>query len=174
MHVVRGTFRKDRHDPSKDVEPTPTAPEHRPKPPAPLHGPARAEWNRLVARKIADGTLSKTDDALLYQAASLFGEIEELSADRRRQIQFVQSLRRRIAKFPATELAAVVEQIGRLEKTTVRLTTQIRAGRQTMRQLLSELGLSPLTRGRCSKTLSGMSGPQLSPADKFRARKRGA
>ena len=174
VHVMRGTFRRDRHGASPAAAPASPAEAPTVRPPRPLAGFARAEWKRLIARKIADRTLHASDAALIYQTACLFGELEDLAADRRRQQQLAGQLRRRVSRLPGSELATVVEQIARLEKLTVRLATQLRAGRQAIRHLYAELGLSPLTRDRASKTLTGLEAARptsLSRTEAFAAKK---
>src|SRR5687768_3938347 len=75
-HVLRGTFRKDRHG----DDATPEPPIGAPKPPKPLSGDAKAEWNRMVHRLTTTRTLSLVDDGMLYEHCRLFAETEDLTA----------------------------------------------------------------------------------------------
>lgn len=75
-HVLRGTFRGDRHDDSSIVVPISGAPE----PPRPLTGEALAEWGRVTAHLSSTGAISKVDSAILYQYCRLHADAEMIQA----------------------------------------------------------------------------------------------
>src|SRR5215471_15173342 len=61
-HRAQGTFQKVRHDGYEIPDPPPGIPE----PPMRLEGLARQEWDNMVGRLQASGTLKKVDDAAVH------------------------------------------------------------------------------------------------------------
>jgi phage terminase small subunit len=149
LHVLRGTFRKDRHG---DHE-SPAAPTGRPQMPKGLSPVARAEWTRMVDRLEAAGSLTIVDDAALYQYAKLFAETEAISTD---NAEF-RKLSRQLKKIAMDELegAELVEAIGKivlLQHDIAKQTGQLRQGHMAVRQYLVEFGMTPAARTRVKLT----------------------
>jgi P27 family predicted phage terminase small subunit len=167
MHLLEGTHRPDRHGERETPEP----PTGRPDTPPMLAGHALAEWDRMIARLEALGTLAVVDDAALYQYVCLFGETEDTQDRRRETAGLVTTLQATIAREatrignvapPVTEadddpldtarreLADAVSQVLELQQLIGKMTTQLRQGHMAIRQYLVEFGLTPAARTRVS------------------------
>ncbi|HXH05866.1 MAG TPA: P27 family phage terminase small subunit [Vicinamibacterales bacterium] len=158
LHVLQGTFRPSRHGDHTTPEP----PAGRPRPPRPLVGTARAEWDRMVERLEQAGTLSLVDDAALYQYVQLFAETEELREecselrrDQRELRRLTLELRRTAGALRGRELQRAIGEIVKLQlalsdlrRLRASVTTKIRQGRMALRQYLVEFGMTPSARGR--------------------------
>src|SRR5690242_8852171 len=108
-HVLRGSFRDDRHGDKHTPEPSKGIPE----PPKPLEGDGREEWDRMVARLTDSGTLCKVDDAVLYQYAWLFAEVEELRVDLETARGSAQILEENIRGLEGPDLVAVFQEVAK-------------------------------------------------------------
>lgn len=162
-HVVKGTFRSDRHADAVAPEP----PRGRPEPPKALEGEATEEWDRMIARLELSGALSKVDDAALYQYVRLFAETEQASVSREEANASVQILEENIGGLKGPDLVAAFQEIGKMRRLEASYATQIRQGRMAIRQYLVEFGLTPAARSRVKLPPK----PQASKADQFRAAK---
>ena len=144
VHMLRGTFRPDRHADAV----TPELPVGTPVPPKELTGDALAEWQRMVARLEQMGILSVVDDAALYQAARLFAETE---ADAERQSEVaasVEILEANLNDLDGDGKVACFQEISKMRQLEASYGTKIRQGRMAMRQFLVEFGLTPAARSR--------------------------
>jgi P27 family predicted phage terminase small subunit len=151
MHLLQGTFRKDRHS---DYE-TPEPPKGRPVPPKKLTGDARLEWDRMVARLEQVGSLSDVDDATLYQYVRLFAEVEDTRADFADIGPLVTTLKRRaLRKLDGQELVDAIEKVVELQKLKNRLKVQAKAGALAIRQYLVEFGITTTSRVRVKTKLA--------------------
>ena len=148
MHLVSGTFRGDRHDAAGDV----VVPDGRPEMPKGLKGPARAEWDRMTARMEEVHTLTRVDDAALYQYCKLFAETETLEVDREAGRKMTMALRHQTRKLEGAELVEAITQIVKLKYLEAKIAVQIRQGRMALRQYLVEFGMTPSARTRVKPT----------------------
>lgn len=149
-HALAGTGRKDRGTkPKAGASPDPDPPAGRPPMPIGLIGPAREEWTRMVDRLEAARTISKVDDAALYQYCCLFAETELVIVAHRTNVALVEKLQRVIDKLTNGELIVeAIAQIVQLKKLEAKLTAQLRMGHLAVRQYLVELGMTPAARSR--------------------------
>lgn len=144
IHVVQGTFRKDRHG----AAPAPEPPKGTPIPPRPLKGEAQAEWDRMVARLEESKTLSIVDDAALYQYVQLHAETEEIKADNARVRALSAQLKRAIKNLDGMELVEAIDKIVSLQHILAGQVRQLRQGHMALRQYLVEFGMTPTSRSR--------------------------
>lgn len=136
-HLVRGTFRRDRHEGAASVVATPGPPE----PPKPLAGDAKEEWDRVVLALSDTGAISVVDGSVLYDYCRLFADAERLQ-------KAVDAL-----EMPFFE-KVTVDGAGQ-EHSEPKVHpgfAQLRAYRQALRSYLVEFGLTPASRNRV-KTL---------------------
>jgi phage terminase small subunit len=168
-HVLRGTFRKDRHAEDADVN----APSGDPVPPVALSGHAKAEWDRMVSRLTSTHTLSIVDDAALYQYVRLFEETESVREDYDRLRKMSQTLMKMARKLEGGDLVEALGKITALEHQMGRQTIRLRQGHMAIRQYLVEFGMTPSARTRVKTVGGGAEIPQ-SRVDQFRRSKRGA
>lgn len=151
MHLLQGTFRKDRHGDHQ----TPEAPTGIPVPPKRLTGDAKAEWDRMVARLQKTGALSVVDDAALYQYVLLFAETEELKKEHADVTRLMGSLKRAsVRKLDGRELVEAIKQIVVLKQVQGKTKMQLRQQRMAIRQYLVEFGQTPSARTRVKLTLA--------------------
>lgn len=143
LHVIQGTFQPSRHTSATDIEAPRGVPSARD-----LAGEARAEWDRMVERLTAIGTLSTIDDAALRRYALLHAETESLTAEHRRLGQLSAKLMKEARRLEGAELTAAIGGIVALEKLQARLLPQLRQGSMALRQWLVEFGLTPAARTR--------------------------
>lgn len=151
-HILRGTFRRDRHGPRPEevdlsaksnlsakssVKPTPRKP---------LKGEAKAEWDRVVAELEDIGQLALIDAGRLFQYVSLFAEVEAISANQVVTEELIKKARKAMNGLDGLELLQAVEQVVKLQQLVVRQTNQLRQGRMALRQYLNDLGLTPVAR----------------------------
>lgn len=167
-HVLRGTFRPDRHG----DDATPEPPIGAPTPPKPLAGDAKAEWNRMVHRLTTTKTLSLVDDGALYQYCDLFAETEALKG----KYWVIEKQTRQLTKIVAkqkldgSEFVAALKQITELQRQSIGLVTKLRQNHLALRTWLVEFGLTPSARTRV-KQLGGGAERLQSKVDQFRQRK---
>lgn len=143
-HVLAGTFRRDRHADAVTPEPASGTPE----PPIELPEDVRAEWDRMVVRLTESGTLSRVDDAAIYQYARLFAETEQLAVSREEASGSIRIMEDNLAGIENGDLAAVFQEITKLRQLEKGYATSIRQGRMAIRQYLVEFGMTPAARSR--------------------------
>lgn len=148
LHVLQGTFRKDRHGEGE----TPEAPVGTPTPPGKLSATARAEWDRMVARLTTTRALTVVDDAVLYQYACLFAEVEEQKGEAARLRKLSSDLKVAASKLDGEVLVEAIGKIVTLQHIIARLSTQLRQGHMAIRQYLVEFGMTPSARTRVKVT----------------------
>lgn len=165
VHVLRGTFRGDRHT-NAAVAPPP--PKGRPEPPKPLEGDALAEWDRMVRRLEQCGTLAVVDDAALYQYVRLFEETEQHASTKDVVAASTQILEENIGDLRGADLVAAFQEISKMRRLEAGYATQIRQGRMAIRQYLVEFGQTPAARSRVSAPTESQ---PKSKAAQFRAAK---
>lgn len=139
-----GTYRDDRHAGFKNMKHVPGKPET----PKDLSGDALDEWNRMVSRMEQTGSLSKIDDAAIYQYAKLYAET--LSSERH-AAKINKNIDKLVAASNRLEDADLVEamrQITGLEKVVASYNGMVRMGRMAIRQYLVEFGMTSSARGR--------------------------
>lgn len=146
IHALRGTERADRHDGYSVPEP----PVGTPEPPKALETDAAAEWDRMIGRLELSGSLSKADDAALYQYCQMFSETERLSVKQAEVDQAVQRLEESAADadLEVKDRMALYLEIGKMRQLEAGYDNKIRQGRMALRQWLVEFGLTPAARGR--------------------------
>lgn len=144
QHRLEGTFQKVRHAGFTNPEP----PKGRPESPKKLAGEAKSEWDRMIVRLEANGTLAKTDDAALYQYCRLFAETEDLARLRDETGASVAILEENLSGLEGADLVACFQEISKLRQLESRYAVQIRQGRMAQRMFLQEFGLTPASRGR--------------------------
>ena len=166
-HVLLGTFQKCRHGDGEAPEP----PVGKPEPPRPLKGEAKSEWARMVARLELSQTLSKVDDAALYQYVQLHAETESITADNTRVRSLSASLKKAIKNLDGMELVEAIDKIVSLQHIISNQVRQLRQGHMALRQYLVEFGMTPTARSRVKA--NGGQKP-ASKIDAFRASKTGA
>lgn len=164
-HVLRGTFRADRH--AGDTTPEP--PKGRPEPPIPLVGAAKAEWTRMLDRLEKNNTLSIVDDAALFQYAELFGETQEIKTDNSRLRKMSVTLMAMVKRLQGSELVETIGRIVDIEHELSRQATKLRQNRMALRQWLVEFGMTPSARTRVKQN-AGPAAPK-SRVDQFRQSK---
>lgn len=164
--VVAGTFRNDRHGDHESPDP----PKGPPEAPKDLTGDALAEWQRMVWRLEVSGTLSKVDDASIYQYACLFAETEQHVVARDEARESVKLLQENLSDLNGADLVQCFQEISKMARLEASYSTQIRQGRMAIRQFLVEFGMTPAARSRVKLPPSK---PQ-SKVDQFRSMKAGA
>lgn len=164
LHVLEGTFRKDRHG---DVE-NPEPPIGTPKPPKKLTGEALAEWKRMLERLTTSKTISIVDDAALYQYCRLFAETEAVADDYTETRALSTTLKKALTKLEGADLVAAVGEIVKLRQLLGKQTTQSRQQRMAIRQYLVEFGLTPSSRGRVKITNKKPADPKSGQSNKQR------
>ena len=143
MHVLQGTFRPARH--GEDV--SPDVPAGRPEP-RDLTGEARAEWDRMVVRLEAVGTLSTIDDAALRRYCKLHAETEAIESDKARLERLSRRLTKETGRLEGADLVKAIAEVVSIEKLHARHLQQLRQGSMALRQWLVELGQTPAARTR--------------------------
>jgi len=141
-HILAGTFREDRHQPT--VEP----PKGRPDSPKPLDGDALAEWDRMILRLESCGTLAKVHDAAIYQYALLFAETEQIHEIQADTAAGIDRLEENLSGLEGKDLVDCFQEISKLRQLEARYVTQVRQGRIAIKQFLVEFGLTPAAQGR--------------------------
>lgn len=144
MHVLQGTFRKDRH--ADHVTPEP--PSGRPQPPKALRPEERREWDRMIARLEQSKVLSVVDDAVLYQYVMLFFETDGIRTEQAELSKLSAELKKAVRKLDGSDLVAAVGEIVKLQQIMAKQRTQLRQGHMAIRQYLVEFGLTPAARTR--------------------------
>lgn len=142
-HILRGTFRGDRH-----ADPTSSPPAGVPMRPKGLAKAALAEWDRMVARLTHTGALSAVDDGALYQYVQLFAETEAIAAEGAEHRRLTKLLLCAVTKLEGDALVEAVKQIVTLQALAKKTTQQLRQGHMALRQYLVEFGMTPSARSR--------------------------
>jgi P27 family predicted phage terminase small subunit len=157
-HALAGTGRKDRGTSNAAGEPPeqrPDPPKGRPSCPPTLRGQALAEWTRMVDRLDASKTLSRVDDAALYQYCCLFAETEAIAGARARNERLIAKLQITIARLRhGDDIVKAMGHIVALKKLDAKHLPQLRQGHMAIRQYLVEFGMTPAARGRVAATAS--------------------
>ena len=144
QHRLAGTFQPSRHAGLKNPEP----PKGIPQRPKPLGGDALAEWDRMIERLSLSGSLSKVDDAVLYQYCQLFAETDAIATTQEETAASIDIMEENLHGLKAAELVQAFQEITKLRQLEARYTTQVRQGRLAVRAYLVEFGLTPASRGR--------------------------
>jgi len=169
LHVLKGTFREDRHGDAVAPEP----PKGRPPAPKSLTDPvARAEWDRMVERLERSGTLSVVDDGALYQYAQLFSETQRITERSLENRRVAKQLMKTAAALEGTALVTAVTAIVALRSLESKDTRDLRQGHMAIRGYLVEFGMTPAARSRVK--LPAGAGKQQSKVDQFKAAKTSA
>lgn len=165
-HVLKGTFRSDRHGDGD----APEAPKGKPGSPRQLEGLAAEEWDAVCADLELQGTLAKTDRMAIFQYCCLYAETEAHVETRSEVTHAVRILEENIGDLKGPELVAAFQEISKMRKLEAGYASQIRSGRMGIRQWLVEFGLTPVARSRVKLP------PQKpkSKVDSFRDAKAGA
>jgi P27 family predicted phage terminase small subunit len=163
-HVLAGTFRGDRHGEHQTPEP----PQGRPDSPKTLEGDALAEWERMVGRLESCGTLSKVDDAAIYQYCRLYAETEELALERDESKASLRIMEENIGDLEGPERVAMFQEIGKLRHDIKGYGASIRQNRMAIRQFLVEFGMTPAARSRVKLPAK----PTQSKVERFAAKVR--
>ena len=132
LHVLQGTFRKHRHG-----RPLAAAPGGHPEPPGVLQGEVQAEWDRMIGRLTAAGTLSSIDGPLLWNYCQLWADCCRLQAD-------ADALTRTWFEKTSVDGAGVEHVEPKLHPVFAAL----KQYRLALRVYLVEFGLTPLARNR--------------------------
>lgn len=193
-HALAGTGRKDRGTAAAAGAPPPAdPPKGRPPVPAGLVGPALEEWTRMVIRLAAAETLSKVDDAALYQYCCLFAETEAILVAQRGTAALIESLQLAIVRWTrlvdrleaaegklsedatlqsvidrgkyGDQIVGAIAQVVQLKKLEAKYPTQLRQGHMALRQYLVEFGMTPAARGRVQPAPDTT--PAARPVDRF-------
>lgn len=139
-----GTYREDRHGGFKNMRHV----HGRPDTPKDLTGEALEEWNRMIERLESAGSLSKIDDAGVYQYCKLFAETKHAE---RQMIRLEKNSEKLIAasnRLDGAELVEAMKQIAAVEKVIATYHGTVRMGRMAIRQYLVEFGMTSSARGR--------------------------
>lgn len=155
LHLLKGTFRKDRHGPRPDslnlsaksdlsAKSQPTS--VKPTPRKPLKGAAKEEWDRVIADLEEVGGLALIDGGRLYQYVNLFAEVEGIHHSQTTTQALIAKARKALNGLEGADLLQAVEQVVKLQQLSVRQTNQLRQGRMALRQYLNDLGLTPVAR----------------------------
>lgn len=147
-HVIRGTFRSDRHDDDMGV----TAEPGRPESPRELVGEALAEWDRMIDRLEKIAALSVVDGAALYQYCQLFAETEAIALSQAEVAASADIVEENLSGLKGAELVQAFQEITKLRALEARYTTQVRQGRMSIRAYLVEFGMTPAARSRVKPT----------------------
>lgn len=165
LHVLDGTYRRDRH---ADAE-TPDPPQATPTAPKKLAGEAKAEWDRMVARMVTAKTVTTVDDAALYQYVQLFAETERIKSDHAETRSLRDALKKTaVSKLNGAELVEAIGHIVKLQQMLAKETTQLRQQRMAIRQYLVEFGMTPSARGRVKTTNKKPADPKTGDSNKKR------
>jgi P27 family predicted phage terminase small subunit len=150
LHILQGTFRKDRHAGDE----TPAPPVGVPEPPGKLSKVAGAEWDRMVERLQKNRALTIVDDAVLYQYACLFAQVEEQKGATASLRKLSNDLKARAADLDGELLVEAISKIVTLQHLITRNVTQLRQGHMALRQYLVEFGMTPSARTRVKAVTS--------------------
>lgn len=164
LHVLDGTFRKDRHGETE----TPDPPLGIPQPPKKLTGEAKSEWDRMIARLTTSKAISIVDDGALYQYCRLFAETEAVAQDYTDTRDLSNTLKKAVTKLDGAELVAAIGEIVKLRQLLAKQTTQARQQRMAIRQYLVEFGLTPSSRGRVKIATRKPADPKSGQSNKSR------
>lgn len=139
-----GTYRDDRHSGFGNMRHV----HGRPDTPDDLKGVALAEWGRMVNRLEQAGSLSKIDDAAIYQYAKLFAETTEAEHHMMSSRRMVDKLVVLTNKLDGDSLVNAMREITNLERVLSNYVATVRQGRMAIRQYLVEFGMTSSSRGR--------------------------
>lgn len=154
-HQLHGTARSNRH---ADFD-SPDPPKIKPDPPKELEGDAVKEWDLMVGRLEASGSLTLVDDAALYQYCQLFAETEQIAEDRECLESAVDRLEENLADMEGEDFIKLAQEITQQRKLIAKCTDQLRSGRMAIRAYLVEFGMTPAARSRV-KLPKGASAPK--------------
>lgn len=145
LHVLKGTFRGDRHKDAQAPEPPPGRPVA---PKGLLSAVAKAEWDRMVDRLEHCGTLTTVDDAVLLQYVQLFAETERINQRAAAHTRLIAQLMKTVRKLQGLELVEAVKAIVSLQLAEGKDTRDLRQGHMAIRGYLVEFGMTPAARNR--------------------------
>ena len=109
----------------------------------------------MIERLELTKTLSRVDDAALYQYCQLFAGTEAIEVTRLKTESSIDLLESNLQQLPKEDLAGAYLAIAKLRTLEARYITQIRQGRMALRTYLVEFGLTPAARSRVTVTGSG-------------------
>ena len=109
----------------------------------------------MMVRLEMCGSLTKVDDATVYQYCQLYDETEKVTAQQSEARAGLAILEENLGgsrhgeeKLSAADIVQLFQQIVTLQKLISKCTDQLRQGRMAIRQYLVEFGLTPASRGR--------------------------
>lgn len=146
LHVLKGSYRADRHAGKM----TPEAPPGRPVSPKPLTGDALEEWDRMTARLELLGALSPVHDAALYQHCRLFAETEDQARRGEEYSASIAILESNLRDLEGADLLHCFQEITKMHSLRARNESKVRQGRMALRQYLVEFGVTPAAISRVS------------------------
>lgn len=144
QRVLAGSYRDDRHGGHASMKHV----AGRPDTPKDLAGDALAEWERMIERLELSGSLSKVDDAAVYQYCKLYAEtlaVERSMASDRKLLDRLIGLSN---KLDGVDLVEAMRQIASMERIFAGHVCTVRQGRMAIRQYLVEFGMTSSARGR--------------------------
>lgn len=124
----------------------------------------------MVARLDLSGTLSKVDDAAVYQYSLLFAETEDMARMQREAGDTARILRENFdgnAELDFADQLAAAQEINKSLKLEASYATAVRQGRMAIRQYLVEFGMTPAARARVKAPPK----KELSKSERFRQAK---
>jgi phage terminase small subunit len=145
LHLLRATFRKQRHGQAPIPDHVPRG---LPEPPAGLPEAVLQHWHITVAFLEAMGTVSRVDGLVVEQYARLFTETAAIAVTQAETAASVARLEENLSGLEGAELVQCFQEITKLRQLEARYATQIRQGRMAQRQYLIELCLTPASRVR--------------------------
>lgn len=124
----------------------------------------------MVVRLDLSGTLSRVDDAALYQYCHLFAETEDMARMQREAGDTARILRENFdgnEELDFTDQLAAAQEINKSLKLEASYATAVRQGRMAIRQYLVEFGMTPAARARVKAPPK----KELSKTERFSQRK---
>src|ERR1035437_8088493 len=110
LHVLQGTFQPSRSTSADAPEAPAGTPDARD-----LTGEARAEWDRMIVRLEAVGTLSTDDDAALRRYVLVHAQTEGIEVEHRRLVRFSATLTKEARRLDGVELVTAIDAIVLIE-----------------------------------------------------------
>jgi hypothetical protein len=160
LHVLRATFRPQRHGQTPVLDHVPGG---LPDPPARLPEAVLQHWQITVACLQAMGTVSRVDGLVVEQYARLFTETAAIAVTQAETGASIARLEENLSDLEGAELVACFQEITKLRQLEARYTTQVRQGRMAQRQYLIELCLTPASRARGVSRPASTSTPMMDP-----------
>lgn len=105
----------------------------------------------MICRLTQLGSLSKVDDAVLYQYCRMFAETEGIAvaqAETAATVKILQENLDGLSELTFADLMAAAQEITKLRKLEAGYITKVRQGRMALRTYLVEFGLTPAARSR--------------------------